>query len=392
MPKPAVRHLPHRSCRTIKPVNLQLRHATAADASAISALVSASFDQHIAQDWEPQAQRHFFDENEPDKLRSKIADASLCLVCEHGAELLGVIFLPRPTLVQLFFVAPGHLRRGIGRKLWSAARAELVQSHPDVRTVELNSSPYALAVYEALGFFPISKPYRRKGAVATRMACWLPGESLESEQHVTVREARSDEAAVLCEAERAVVLQFDGLLVSEPAELSQVAFEERIAAQTLGQTKVLVAEQHGELVGHASLYPMGLQKVAHVLRLDMCVHLGQWNRGHGTRLLAELLAWAGENRNAHKVELLVRSTNTTAVRLYERAGFAHEGRFIDRVRLRDGRFVDDLGMGLVLRDCFASRGSTASDELSSPAAAADHVKRQAIHSPQSSQCELGTKS
>ena len=114
----------------------------------------------------------------------KIADASLCLVFEQGIALLGVIFLPRPTLVQLFFVAPGHLRNGIGRKLWSAVRVELEQRHPDVRTVELNSSPCAVPVYKALGFFPISKPYRRKGAVATRMACWLPGESLETAHHV----------------------------------------------------------------------------------------------------------------------------------------------------------------------------------------------------------------
>ena len=167
----------------VRPMNLQVRHATAADASAISSLVCAGFDHHIAQDWDPQAQRHFVEENQADKLRSKIADASLCLVGEHDTQVLGVIFLPRPALVQLFFVAPGHLRKGIGRKLWSAVRAELEQHHPDVRTVELNSSPYAVAVYKALGFFPISKPYRRKGAVATRMACWLPGESLESAPH-----------------------------------------------------------------------------------------------------------------------------------------------------------------------------------------------------------------
>ena len=165
-------------------MNLQLRHATAADASAISSLVCAGFEQHIAQDWEPQARRHFFEENQADKLRSKIADASLCLVCEHGTQLLGVIFLPRPTLVQLFFVAPGYLRNGIGRKLWSAVRDELEQRYPDVRTVELNSSPYAVPVYEVLGFFPISKSFRWKGAVATRMACWLPGESLEAAKHV----------------------------------------------------------------------------------------------------------------------------------------------------------------------------------------------------------------
>jgi hypothetical protein len=62
-------------------------------------------------------------------------------------------------------------------------RTYLEERHPDVQTVELNSSPFALAAYEALGFFPISKPFKRKGAVATRMACWLPGRALEQVRH-----------------------------------------------------------------------------------------------------------------------------------------------------------------------------------------------------------------
>jgi RimJ/RimL family protein N-acetyltransferase len=166
----------------------------------------------------------------------------------------------------------------------------------------------------------------------------------------TIRDARPSDAPALCEAERAIVRAFDGLLVSEPDELIDHAFAERIDMQSKGQTKVLVAELVGEVVGHASLYPMGLRKVAHVLRLDMCVHLGHWGHGHGTQLLAGLLGWARQNPKAHKIELLVRSTNAAAIALYEHAGFVHEGRFKDRVRLRDGRFIDDLGMGLVLRE------------------------------------------
>ena len=166
----------------------------------------------------------------------------------------------------------------------------------------------------------------------------------------TIRDARLNDAPVLFEAERAIVRSFDGLLVSEPDELAEGAFAERIGMQSSGRTKVLVAELDGVVVGHASLYPMGLRKVAHVLRLDMCVHLGHWGHGHGTRLLTGLLGWARQNPEAHKVELLVRSTNAVAIALYEHARFVHEGRFRDRVRLRDGRFVDDLGMGLVLRE------------------------------------------
>ncbi len=163
---------------------MHLRQANADDALTISQLVQAGFAAHIAPDWELSAQHEFIAETQADKLASRLSEAALCLVCEHDAQVVGVILLPRPTLVQLFFVAPSQLRKGIGRALWNATRTHLEESHPEVKTVELNSSPYAVAAYKALGFFPISKPFRRKGAIATRMACWLPGSALEQAQHV----------------------------------------------------------------------------------------------------------------------------------------------------------------------------------------------------------------
>ena len=108
------------------------------------------------------------------------------MVCEDGSQIIGVLVMPRPSLVQLFFVVPGHLRRGIGRTLWEAARTHIEAQHPEVKTVELNATPYAVAAYRALGFFPISEPFRRKGAVATRMACWLPGRALAQSQNAAL--------------------------------------------------------------------------------------------------------------------------------------------------------------------------------------------------------------
>jgi hypothetical protein len=110
-------------------MNRSLRPANASDAASISALVCASFNKHIAHDWEPEGQRHFLEENQASKLCEKISSACLCLVCEQSGQL--------------------------------------------------NSSPYAVDAYRALGFFPISHAYKRDGAVATRMACWLPGRRLE---------------------------------------------------------------------------------------------------------------------------------------------------------------------------------------------------------------------
>ena len=163
-----------------------------------------------------------------------------------------------------------------------------------------------------------------------------------------IRDARPEDVPALCAAERDVVTQFDGLLVSEPDEVSESSFIERLAAISDGKGKYLVVEEGGGLVAHASLWPMGLKKVSHVLRLDMCVHLGHWRQGHGERLLQALFDWARTESNGHKVELLVRSGNEPAIALYRKLGFTEEGRLKQRVHLRSGRYIDDITMALFL--------------------------------------------
>ena len=165
---------------------------------------------------------------------------------------------------------------------------------------------------------------------------------------VLLRDAQFQDAAMLCEAEREVADLHDGLLVSEPDELVESNFHDRIAALANGSGKYLIAELDGQPVGHASLWPMGLKKVSHVLRLDMCVHLGHWRRGYGEMLLRALLDWALHESAARKIELLVRSENAGAVNLYRKLGFVEEGRMKDRVRLRTGRYIDDISMALML--------------------------------------------
>ncbi len=61
-------------------------------------------------------------------------------------------------------------------------------------------------------------------------------------------------------------------------------------------------------------------------------------------LLQHIQSWAAGRPGLHKIELLVRATNAAAIRLYTRLGFREEGILRDRVRLPDGKFVDDLAM------------------------------------------------
>lgn len=164
----------------------------------------------------------------------------------------------------------------------------------------------------------------------------------------SLRDAVREDAAMLCAAERAVVRQHDGLLVSEPDELFEPLFLQRIASLHDGRGRYLIAEADGGPVGHACLWPMPLRRIAHVLRLDLCVHVGHWRQGHGEALLRALLDWAGGQPSARKVELLVRAENAAAVALYRKLGFVEEGRLRERVRLPSGRFVDDISMAVML--------------------------------------------
>ena len=163
-----------------------------------------------------------------------------------------------------------------------------------------------------------------------------------------IRDARPEDIPALCAAEREVVQNFDGMLVSEPDEVSESSFIEKLSVVSGGKGKYLVVEDGTGVVAHASLWPMGLKKVSHVLRLDMCVHVGHWRQGHGEQLLRALLHWAQAESPALKVELLVRCENQSAVALYKKAGFVEEGRLKQRIRLGNGRYIDDITMALFL--------------------------------------------
>jgi putative acetyltransferase len=159
----------------------------------------------------------------------------------------------------------------------------------------------------------------------------------------TIRDARVEDAPMLCAAEQEIS-GIPGLLVTQPDELLPQAFASLITTLADGSGCYLVAEDQGSIVGHAFLKPMDLRAVSHVFRLTIVVHHGHWGRGIGTAMMKALADWANDAPAVHKVELIVRSTNEAARRLYAKFGFVEEGRFRDRVRLTDGRFVDDVTM------------------------------------------------
>jgi ribosomal protein S18 acetylase RimI-like enzyme len=157
-----------------------------------------------------------------------------------------------------------------------------------------------------------------------------------------IRGATPEDAPALWQAE-VETARTPGHLVSRPDELVLQAFVTKVGDLSISGSYIVAQDGHN-IVGHALVERMPLVALRHVTRLTVVVHPGHTGRGIGTALIQHLQRWASAEPGVEKIELLVRSTNTGAVKLYRRLGFVEEGRFKNRVRLPDGKLVDDVAM------------------------------------------------
>ena len=130
---------------------------------------------------------------------------------------------------------------------------------------------------------------------------------------------------------------------SAPPTADSTLFDERHRPQDY-----LVAELDGEVVGYVRLVPpTPLPSNAHIRQISgLAVARSARRRGVGAALVAAAVARA-RRVGARRVTLRVLGHNAPARRLYEAAGFTVEGVSPEEFYL-DGRYVDDVVMGLTL--------------------------------------------
>lgn len=166
---------------------------------------------------------------------------------------------------------------------------------------------------------------------------------------MTVRMLGAGDADALLALYRAVAAVPNAGLARTPDEMAP-AYAESILARAAAGGISLGAFAGGTLVGEIHAFRPAPRQFAHVLsELTVAVAPGWQGRGVGRTLFAALFdAAATLSPRVRRIELLARSGNADAIRLYARLGFVVEGRLRERVRLADGTVEDDIAMARLL--------------------------------------------
>lgn len=163
---------------------------------------------------------------------------------------------------------------------------------------------------------------------------------------LTIRQALPEDAELLHDHLRRL-LEEPGLPIPlQPDEFTLTVDQQRqILADAPGPACAvcLVAEADGQIIGEINFKRGTRRAFSHVATLGMSVDAAWRGQGVGSKLMTEAMAWAMHAEGVIRLELFVYASNHAAIRLYERFGFAIEGRRRQAVG-QDGELMDDLIM------------------------------------------------
>ena len=142
---------------------------------------------------------------------------------------------------------------------------------------------------------------------------------------ISIEKAVPNDAAMLLEYLRQVGGETNNLTFgSEGMPFSVEAEAEFISSMESSKDNVMfLAKCDGKIVGCASLNRL-FRRMKHRGDVAISVAKDHWNKGIGSQLLNNIIAFAREN-DFEVIDLQVRSDNKSAIHLYEKYGFKKIG-------------------------------------------------------------------
>lgn len=147
--------------------NISYRLIKSGEEKDAFSIVDRGFDSFIRKDFTAEGADEFFRAiqymifNKPPNHFTMIALSE--------SEIVGVIVVKEYDHVSVFFVEPSLMGQGIGRGLLENSLTICRQNKADLKEIDVNSSPWAVPVYQKLGFKSDGPEQEVNGIRFTRM-------------------------------------------------------------------------------------------------------------------------------------------------------------------------------------------------------------------------------
>lgn len=167
-----------------------------------------------------------------------------------------------------------------------------------------------------------------------------------------IRHGMESDAIALIEFAHRCIEDGEGQ-VMVPGEFKMTEEKEREWIKSLREDPnelLLVALADSEIIGNIDFHIGKRQRTCHAGMFGMSVHKDWRSQGVGFALLSELVKWATSRPHIEKIGLRVLANNLRAINLYKKLGFQQEGYSPKVIKLGSDEYVDDIQMGLLVKE------------------------------------------
>ncbi len=141
---------------------MNIREAKLEDAERISSLIH-SVAHYFTLEPDGKGAEQFLDSISPAAIGVYISSPEYYyLVAIQNEKIAGVVALKEGTHLFHLFVAPEFQKKGLSRQLWEAVQTN---AKVDGKEYTVNSTPYAVPIYEKLGF-TVTGPRKAMNGIA----------------------------------------------------------------------------------------------------------------------------------------------------------------------------------------------------------------------------------
>ncbi len=125
------------------------------DLSPVIQLVTQVFNQFEAPEYSSEGVGNFLRYIDVEAFRKRMNNNHFALVAQVGETIVGVMEVRNNDHICLLFVDATYHQQGIGKTLLRVAIARSIKNSPKITEITVNSSLFAVPIYQRLGFIAI---------------------------------------------------------------------------------------------------------------------------------------------------------------------------------------------------------------------------------------------